>query len=411
VRELFVGRRGRVAAGLLVSEFVAATQGLVIAAIMPRVVADLHGLGEYALAFVSFFAAFFFFLPFAGPWADRYGLRRVLAIGMALLTLGLILVAVAPNMAWFAGARFIEGIGDGLDYTLSFAAVAKSFPSNLRARMFALNATMWVLPGLIAPGLGAYVATAFGWRWAFAGIAPLLGIAALLLLPAVENAPSAQHSDPFGALRLLFSRATLTMQRGVHALLVAFATLHAAFFGADAYVALMLTSVRGMSLEGASLCITVAVLGWSAAALIAPGMQRRFGASKVIVAGAALCMLATGLLAAVALGAPLWLAFVGWVIGGGGIGTAYPTISATVFEGVDEGREGIVSSATALAAIVGLLAGTAVCGIPITVAARSGAPLRDALMQTFALATLFGLGLAYVGTRISPDRVPDRKAP
>lgn len=406
MRELFEGRRGRVAAGLLVSEFVAATQGLVIAAIMPRVVGDLHGLGEYSLAFVSFFAAFFFFLPFAGPWSDRYGLRRVLTIALVLLALGLGLVAIAPNMLAFAGARFVEGVGDGLDYALSFAAVAKSFPNHLRARMMALNSTMWVLPGLIAPAAGAYVATAFGWRWAFAGLMPLLGIAALLLLPAVESVPSAQHSDPYGALRILFSRATFTMRRGMHALLVAFAALHAAFFGADAYVALMLTSVRGMTLQGASFCLTVAVLGWSGAALVAPGTQRRFGSARVVIAGAIGCMVATAMLAAVAFGAPLWLAFAAWVAGGAGVGTAYPIISADVFASAQEGREGALTSATALAAIVGLLIGTAVCGIPISLAARAGIPLRDALVWTFVLATVFGLGLAFVGTRANPKLDP-----
>ncbi|MBV8435667.1 MAG: MFS transporter [Candidatus Eremiobacteraeota bacterium] len=409
MRELFEGRRGRVAAGLLVSEFVAATQGLVIAAIMPRVVADLHGLGEYAFQFVAFFAAFLFFLPFAGPWSDRYGLRRVLSVGLALLALGLILVALAPNMATFAGARFVEGVGDGLDYTLSFAAVAKSFPSHLRARMLALNTTMWVLPGIVAPAAGAYVATLWGWRWAFAGLTPLLAFAALLLLPAVDNTPSARHSDPFGALRILFSRATLTLQRGRHALLAAFAVLHAAFFGADAYLALMLVGVRGMSLEAASLCITVAVLGWSGAAMLAPSMQRRYGAAPVVVTGAALCAIGTLALSAVALGAPLWLAFAAWVAAGAGIGTAYPTISADVFANAGEGLEGALSSATALAAVVGLLAGTAVCGIPVTVAAREGFPLAGALVATFLLATAFAAVLAYVGTRVSPT--PNRTAP
>ena len=408
MRELFEGRRGRVAAGLLVSEFVAATQGLVVAAVMPRVVADLHGLGEYALAFTAFFAAFFLFLPFAGPWADRYGLRRVLTIALALLGAGLALVAIAPNMQAFLGARFVEGVGDGLDYAMSFTAIAKSFPDHLRTRMMSLNATMWVVPGLIAPGLGAYVATHFGWRWAFAGLLPLLLVAALLILPAVEQRPSAQRSDPFGALRLLFSRATLFARGSMHASLFAFALLHAAFFGADAYVALVLVKVRGLSLEAASICITVAVLGWSATALFSPSMQQRWGSVRVVCAGALGCVVGTAAFVAIAAGAPIWVAFLAWIIGGGGIGFAYPTLSAGVFGGASEGREGIVSSAMGLAAIVGLLAGTSICGIPIAVAARIGAPLSDALVLTFLLATFFGVALAVVAAATFTREAPSR---
>jgi predicted MFS family arabinose efflux permease len=408
MRELFEGRRGRIAAGLLVSEFVAATQGLVVAAVMPRVVSDLHGLGEYALAFTAFFVAFFLFLPFAGPWADRYGLRRILTIALALLGAGLALVAVAPNMPSFLGARFVEGVGDGLDYAMSFTAIAKSFPDHLRTRMMSLNATMWVVPGLVAPGAGAYVATQFGWRWAFAGLLPLLLIAALLILPAIEQRPSSQRSDPFGALRLLFSRATLFARGAMHGSLLAFGVLHAAFFGADAYVALALVSVRGISLEAASVCITVAVLGWSAAALLSPPMQQRWGSARVVTVGAAGCIAATAAFVGVALGAPIWVAFAAWVIGGAGIGFAYPTISSGVFGGASEGREGVVSSAMALSAIVGLLAGTSVCGIPVAVAARMGSPLRDALAWTFLLATMFGVALAGVAVTAISRKAPSR---
>lgn len=158
MRQLFSGRLGRIAAGLLVAEFVAATQGLVIAAIMPRVVADLHGLGAYPLAFGAFFAAFVLFLPFAGPWADRYGTRRMLAVALAVLALGLGLVAVARTMPFFVVARFVEGVGDSLDYAVSFAIVGKAFPNELRARMLSLTSAAWVVPALVSPALGAYVA-------------------------------------------------------------------------------------------------------------------------------------------------------------------------------------------------------------------------------------------------------------
>jgi MFS family permease len=401
VRALFAGRRGRIAAGLLVSEFVAATQGLVIAAIMPRVVAELRGLGEYALAFGSFYAAFFVFLPFAGPWADRYGLRRILAVALTLLGGGLALVAVAPNMVFFVGARFVEGVGDGLDYAVSFAAVAKSFPAGLRARMLSLNTTMWVVPGLIAPALGAFVATTVGWRWAFAGLVPMVAVAAMLIVPAVDVRPSEERTDPFAAVRVLLSRATLTAQPGLHAALAAFALLHAAFFGADAYVALMLTSVRGLSLEAASLCITLAVIGWSCAALLAPSVERRFSLTWVVVSGAVLSMLAGVMLASVALGSPIWIAFAAWLAGGSGIGLGYPTLSAAIFGAAARGREGAVSSATACAALAGLLVGTLLCGAPVTLAARAGLPLRFALALTFGISAVFALPLAAVAPRVN----------
>ena len=411
MRELFSGRRGRVAAGLLVAEFVAATQGLVIAAIMPRVVADLHGLAAYPLAFGSLFAAFFFVLPFAGPWADRYGTRRMLAIALGVLALGLGLVAIAPNMAAFAGARFVEGIGDGIDFAVSFAIVAKTFPDPLRARMFALTSAAWVVPAIVGPGLGAYVAGVAGWRWVFAGFLPLIAVAAGLILPALDSRPSDRRGDVWGALRLLFSRATLRASAGMHAAFVAFGLLHAAFFGADAYVALMLTEVRGMSLQLASVCITLGAVGWSVAAILAPALLGRFGRARVVFAGATACLAGALSLLAVALGAPVPLAFAGCLISGAGIGLGYPTLSVVTLGFSNDGDEGAVSSAALLAAIGGIIAGVLACGASLAVAARTGLPLQAALAYTFAVSALFATALAVVSPRINPRSVRDRTLP
>ncbi|MEO6835305.1 MAG: MFS transporter [Candidatus Tumulicola sp.] len=393
------------------AEFVAATQGLVIAAIMPRVVADLHGLGAYSLAFGSLFAAFLLFSPFAGPWADRYGTRAMLAIALGVLALGLGLVAVAPNMTAFVGARFVEGIGDGIDYAVSFAIVAKTFPEPLRARMLSLTSAAWVVPAIVGPGLGAYVASVFGWRWAFAGFLPLIAVAAALVLPALDSRPAPQRGDVFGALRLLFSRATLRANAGLHASFVALGLLHAAFFGADAYVALMLTSVRGLSLQLSSVCITLGAVGWSVAAIFAPALLGRLGKARVVFWGATSCLLGALGLLGVALGAALPLAFVACLASGAGIGLAYPTLSVVAFGFAREGDEGVVSSAALLAAIVGIIAGVLACGVSVSVAARSGAPLQVALVYTFAVAAACALALGALARRINPEPVRVRTSP
>jgi predicted MFS family arabinose efflux permease len=400
MRELFRGRRGRVAAGLLVAELSAATQGLVIAAIMPRIAGDFHALGEYALPFAAFFCGVLLIMPFAGPWADRYGTRRIFAIGLTLLAAGLASASLAPSMPAFVAARFVEGIGGGIDFALTFAVIARTFDESLRPRMFAAMSGAWVLPALAGPGLGAFVATVFGWRWAFAGFLPLVAAAALLLIPAIDDTRSEERVDPFASLRLLFSKATLRVERGLHASLAAFLLAHAAFLGADAYVALLLTGVRGLSLESASWCITLAALGWCGAAFAQPALFRRFGAAALVgYAGVVVC-LATAGLTAVALGAPLWVAFAAWPLGGTGVGLAYSTISLVALACAAPGKEGTISSATALTAIVGMLLGILACGIPVFVAGHGAVALGGAIVYTFAIGCVLSVGLIAVAPRL-----------
>lgn len=377
-------------------------QALVIATVMPRVVSDLHGLALYGFAFGSFLLANFIFLPFAGPWADRYGTRRILAIALSLLGAGLALASVAHSMAQLVGARFIEGSGAGLDYAASFAAIVKTFPAGLRARMFSLISTAWVVPALIAPPAGAFIATAYGWRWVFLGFVPLVALAAVLLLPAIQNERAEHEVDPFGALRMLFSRATLLLQ-GRNASFVAFAVLHAAFFGADAYVSLLLTAVRGLPLTTSGLCITLGALGWCAASFIQPALLRRTGVRPLVACGGIFGLVGCGGMIAVALGAPVALAFVTWVFAGLGIGLGYPTLSLVGVEGVDEGEEGTVSSAMLLGAVLGMTAGVTLCGLPVTLAARGHFPLSSGLLMTFSILCAAALALLAIVPRV-PSR-------
>jgi MFS family permease len=400
MRELFTGRRGRVAAGLLVAELSSATQALVIAAIMPRIVGDMHSLGEYPLAFASFFTAVLLFMPFAGPWADRFGARRMLIVALSLLAAGLACAALAPTMPVFVAARFIEGAGAGIDYALTFALIAKTFGETLRPRMFAVISAAWVLPAIVGPGLGAFVATVFGWRWAFAGFLPLIAIAALLIVPSIDDRRSREPVDPFASLRLLFSRATLQARRGLHASLAGFAFMHAAFMGADAYVALLLTSVRGLSLEAASLCITLAALGWCVSAFAQPALFERFGPVALVATAALTICLGTGGMVAVALGAPIPVAFCAWAVAGAGIGLSYSTISLVALSYAGKDEEGTVSSATSLAGLVGMVAGIFACGVPVLLAGHAGMLLSSAIVYTFALGLVFSVALLVVAPRL-----------
>ena len=404
--ELFTGRHGRVAAGLLVGEFVSAMQALVIATVMPRVVADLHGLALYGLAFASFLLANFVFLPFAGPWADRYGTRRILSIAFLLLAIGLMLSSQAHSMLQLVLARFVEGSGAGFDYAASFTAIVKTFPEKHRARMFSLISTAWIVPAIFAPTIGALIATAFGWRWVFLSFVPLVALASVLILPSVSDEHGPRGIDPFGALRMLFSRATLLL-RGRNSAFVSFALLHASFLGADAYVALNLTAVRGLPLTAAGLCITLGALGWSSAAFVQPPLLRRIGPRALVAAGAIACGIAASGMMAVAAGVPVFAAYFAWAIGGAGVGLAYPTISLLGVEDVDEGAEGAVSSAMLLAAMLGMTIGVVLCGIPVSASERFHFPLPRALVYAFAIAACTAAGLVLCVFRL-PKRIDQR---
>ena len=82
--------------------------------------------------------------------------------------------------------RAIQGLGGGVKPPVAYVAVGRAYPEDARARIFALFATAWVVPGLVGPGLAGVTAEFLTWRLVFLAILPLVGMAALLALPALR---------------------------------------------------------------------------------------------------------------------------------------------------------------------------------------------------------------------------------
>ena len=58
--------------------------------------------------------------------------------------------------------------------------------------MMALLSTAWVVPGLAGPVLSAEVARAFGWRWVFLGLLPVVAVTASIAMPSARPAGAAR---------------------------------------------------------------------------------------------------------------------------------------------------------------------------------------------------------------------------
>ncbi len=128
-----------------------------------------------------------------GPDDGPAGPRPILGISIAFYVGGLVLAATAPTMFILVVARFVQGIGGGGLYTVSLGTVAKTYPPDIRPRVMALLASMWILPGLLGPPIGALINAAVGWRWAFVAPLPAIVLAAVLVMPALRNVQTSEE--------------------------------------------------------------------------------------------------------------------------------------------------------------------------------------------------------------------------
>jgi MFS family permease len=439
-REVFRGSRGRLTTGLLLLEAMVGMEVLIVTTILPAVERDLGGLQLYGWAFSAYGLATLLTVPLGGRATDRYGPRPVLGLALAAFALGLLIASIAPSMAVVVLGRFVQGCGGGALYVVSIAAVAKAYPESLRPRVFALLTSMWILPGIVGPPIGALIASTIGWRWAFVVPIPVVASCLALILPPMsEIRPEVEQRldlpfrwplqltigagillagltepsvwtallAPAGlaialpALRHVVPPGTLRAARGLPATAAAAFLTSAAFAAIDGFVPLMLTKVRALSVGEAGLVVTAATITWC---LGTWWQSRRFedmGARTLVSIGGLLVAIA-GVLVAGGLieGFPVALPYLGWAIGGLGMGIAFPTIPLAAMSVTTRGHEAGDLSATLLMDFLGISIGAGLGGACVALADAGIVSLPQGIFGAFAVGVGAALALAAVSRRL-----------
>lgn len=439
---LFSRRYARTTIGLVALETLAAVVSLVTVAVLPAVTHDLGDLRLYGAALAAPTLAMVVVLPLTPALVGRLGLRAVFLASSALYVAGTAVVVLAPTMAVFVAGRLAQGAAGGAQAVLVLAIFARRYPTGLRASMLAVWSTAWALPGLVGPAYGGLVASALGWRWAFALLLPLLVPPVFLLLP--DLAPRAATAPPdvpapavatprwlatlggvslvlvglllggrgggalaaagglatLLALRAILPPGTFHARRGLPAVMVAAFAVSAAFFAVDGFLPAMLTGLRGLHLAAASLVLSLGVLGW----VVGTWWQSRAvtvrRAPLLVAAGAA--VIAVGVVGAVlgTLGAPLWVPYLGWAVAGLGMGVAYPTITLLATDHGPTTDQVVTLSRYQLAETLGAAVGPGLGGVALSVSLASGAGLRTGLLAGFTMALALSLGTVAVAGRL-----------
>src|SRR5499427_130687 len=182
--------------GLVLTITFVASEALAVSTVMPVVAQDLGGLRLYGWVFSGFMMGSVIGIVLAGREADRRGPAVPFVGGLVLFGSGLAVAGLAPTMVVLVGGRVLQGLGAGAVPSVAYASIGRSLPGPLRARMMAVLSTAWVVPGLAGPVLAAEVARAFGWRWVFLGLLPVVAVAGSIAVPALIRLgpPASAHA-------------------------------------------------------------------------------------------------------------------------------------------------------------------------------------------------------------------------
>jgi MFS family permease len=372
----------------------------------------------------------------------------VLVPVLGIFSLGLVVTATAPTMPIVLLGQFLQGAGGGGLYALSLGTVAKTYPDRLRPRVLALLATMWILPGLIGPPVGATIASTVGWRWAFVAPIPVLLATWALIAPVLDLVPRPEVTAGglslrwplqlmvgaafvfasitvfawwvpaavavglaigVPALRRIAPPGTFRAAPGQGAIGASAFLLSVSFLAMDAFLTLMLTRVRGLSLAAAGAAISVATVSWAAGALWQSNRAGDLPLNRLVGIGASLVFLGQAAVASTLwIQVPLAVAYVGWGAVGAGMGIAFATIPLAAMRVSGAGEEGEELSSVLLMDMLGVATGAGLGGAAIALSDALGAPLRSGLAGAFALALAAALVLLSISRRIPSGPVEVR---
>lgn len=267
---------------------------------------------EVALA-VSLATVTYAFASLAhGGLADRLGRRSTALLGIALLVVGSIICAVAPNIVVLLCGRVVQVSGGAAGVVVARATIVDLYEGRAATRVMSLMFAMMTLTPILVFPLGGTVVELVGWRGNFttvAVVAALLVLALLLRFPDTRSVQDGHTAEPTsmleGCLRLMRSMkyvgfvlnhawqmaATTTFSASVGLLLaeqhdmsstaIGFAYLPVAgtlAIGSYAAVKLPENAFRYL-VGGASLAVVAGVVGtvlaesgiWTVSALLIPG--------------------------------------------------------------------------------------------------------------------------------------------
>jgi len=356
--------------------------GTLITVALPSVARSLHvSSGSTAIVLSAYFLAYALTLLPGGSLVDRYDVRRLALLGLALFAAGAAAGAVVSSMSALVATRVLQGIGAGLVSPAALAGAVSGFPPERRGGALGIWGASAGVSNLLGPVMGGVLTVAFGWRadwWALVPLALLAAAAIIRLVPPTVHGEEAGHPALNGTVLVASAIAALT-----------FAVMIGCFYLAEQY----LQRTAGFSALGASAVLVVVALLVGAAAPLAGRLVDQRGERAPAAAGflgAGLGLLVLGI-PGVPLHSPLTI--LPLIPVGLGLGMLFVPTSRAALNASPQASHGRTSALLSVGRLLGAGVGAGLAGVALA-GGVTAATVHTALLVGCAACLVLGLPAA-----------------
>lgn len=452
---MFAGQNKFKAIALALGVVLHATNVFLSTTIMPSIISEIGGLEYYAWNTTIFVVASVIGSVVSAHVLATNGPRKAYRISILVFALGTMVCMLAPAMYIMLLGRFIQGIGGGLLFALSYAMIRVVFVEALWPRAMAMISGMWGIAAFSGPLIGGVFAQYDQWRLAFGtilGISLLLLLITELVLP-LRNDSRSKTAIPYGKLAFLTASALAVSigsvmdgwlanvlglaiavffivilvwrenQGGVRLLPTGTYRITSALGMTYAIMALLALAttieifvpyfaqvIHGFSPIKAGYITVLIAFGWNFSSLLFSGMGKKHVNTLVLIGSILMSLGLAGLSFLFSLEFTVLhftLICVALFLVGAGIGMGWPHLLTRVFSLAPTGEEELASSSVTTVQLMAMAFGAAIAGLianlgglttPGGVQGAEGASVL--LFGLFALAPLLAVFLVwyYKGT-------------
>jgi EmrB/QacA subfamily drug resistance transporter len=151
-----------------VAVFMATLDNLVVTTALPVIRNDLHATVESLEWTVNAYTLTFAVLLLTGAaLGDRFGRRRMLAVGLGIFTISSAAAALAPTAGALIAARAAQGVGGAIITPLTLTILSAGVPANRRGAFIGAWSGIAGLAVAFGPLVGGAVVSGISWHWIF----------------------------------------------------------------------------------------------------------------------------------------------------------------------------------------------------------------------------------------------------
>ncbi|KAI1272989.1 major facilitator superfamily transporter [Xylaria sp. FL0933] len=187
----------KVVAVLMIGLFTSSIDGSLVLATHPRIASEFNALEDSSWLFISFLLGGVATQVLYAKLSDVYGRRVLLVFCYGLFGIG---CGISQSMWHAVLGRVLSGSGGSGMANLALVLITDLIPlRNVASWLGYINIVSTTGRSIGGP-LGGLLADTVGWRWSFAGQAPLFGVAMIASILVIPNtkAPQSERGDVKG---------------------------------------------------------------------------------------------------------------------------------------------------------------------------------------------------------------------